>query len=101
MDKIEKFFKPLFLLAAVVWIALAATHTLNNNQLFVYLGCLSILIGLRNILILNVSYRTNQFHEKIQNYIERYGFRQGIIRYAIFMVLIYLIFGLGLIIIFI
>lgn len=97
MDLIEKIFKPMLTLAAFGWLVLAATHTLDNNQLLIYMGILSILMGIRNLLILNVSAKTNHYHEKIQNYVDRYGQKNGLIRYGVMLVGAYLVLGVILI----
>lgn len=97
MDMINKIFKPLYLLAAIGWLLLAAFHLLSTEGLLIYLGVMTIGIGIRNLVILNVSYKTNVVHEKIQSYINRYGIKKGLIYYGILMILLYIIFGLVLI----
>lgn len=99
MELIEKIFKPLLTLAAFVWLVLAATQTLNTNQLLIYMGVLSILMGIRNLLILNVSAKTKVYHEKIQNYVDCYGKHDGLIRYAVMLIGAYLVLGVILIVV--
>ena len=55
MELIEKFFKPLISIAAIVWFILAAFRLLSVEQLLIYVGVLSICMGIRNLLILNIS----------------------------------------------
>ena len=98
MDFIDKVFKPLLLLAVGAWMVLAITQTLTNSQLMIYAGILFVCMGLRNLLILNVSYRTKHFHEKIQAYIDQFGLKKGLIRYSIILVVTYLVLGILLII---
>lgn len=98
MDFIDKVFKPLLLLAVGAWMVLAITQTLTNSQLMVYAGILFVCMGVRNLLILNVSYHTKHFHEKIQAYIDQFGLKKGLIRYSIILVATYLILGILLII---
>lgn len=99
MELIEKFFKPLILIAAVIWFFLAAFRLLSVEQLLIYVGVLSICMGIRNLLILNISQRTGQLHRKIQFYVDQYGMRKGLIRYAVVLIGAYLIIGLVLIVI--
>lgn len=99
MEFIEKIFKPLILIAAVLWLGLAAFQVLPTNLLLVYVGVLSLLMGIRNLIILNISQRSGKLHDKIQFYVDRYGERDGIIRYAIMLIGVYLIIGLMLIVI--
>ena len=99
MELIEKVFKPLLTLAVLVWMVLAVTQTLNTAQLLIYAGVLSVLMGVRNLLILNISYRTNQYHEKIQAYVERFGLKTGLIRYSVILVGVYIVLGVLLIVI--
>ena len=98
MDLIEKLFKPLILLATVVWFVLAAFRILSVNELLIYVGVLSILMGVRNLLILNISQKSGHLHEKIQFYVDQYGMKKGLIRYAIMLVAVYLVLGLLLIV---
>ena len=98
MELIEKFFKPLILIAAVIWFFLAF-RLLSVEQLLIYVGVLSICMGIRNLLILNISQRTGQLHRKIQFYVDQYGMRKGLIRYAVVLIGAYLIIGLVLIVI--
>ena len=53
MELIEKIFKPLLTLAVLVWMVLAVTQSLTTAQLLIYVGVLSVLMGVRNLLILN------------------------------------------------
>lgn len=99
MELLEKLFKPLILLATVVWFVLAAFRLLPVNLLLVYVGILSILMGLRNLLILNISQRSGKWHEKIQFYVDQYGLRKGLIRYAIILIGAYLVIGILLIVV--
>lgn len=99
MNLLEKVFKPLILAAAVVWLVLAGFQLLPVNILLIYVGVLSVLMGLRNLLILNVSYRSGTLHPKIQFYVERYGKRTGLIRYAVVLIGVYLVLGLILIVV--
>ena len=98
MNLIEKCFKPIILVLAVIWIFCAATSMLSAAELLIYAGVLSLLMGLRNLLILNISARTGEYHPKIQTYIDRCGQRTGIIRYAVMLVGCYLVLGLFLIV---
>lgn len=99
MELIEKIFKPLILLATVVWFGLAAFRVLPVNQLLIYVGVLSILMGVRNLLILNVSQRSGKLHDKIQFYVDQYGLKKGLMRYAIMLIGVYLILGIVLIVV--
>lgn len=99
MELIDKFFKPFLSIAVLVWIVLAATQMLSTPQLLIYVGILSVLMGLRNLLILNVSYRTHHYHEKIQAYVDRFGLKTGLIRYSVVLVGAYLVLGVILIVI--
>lgn len=98
MELIEKIFKPLLLIATALWLILAAFQILSVDQLLVYVGVLSLLMGVRNLLILNISAKSGKLHEKIQFYVDRYGRRDGLIRYAIMLVGLYLVLGLLLIV---
>ncbi|MDO4281269.1 MAG: hypothetical protein Q4C56_06520 [Peptococcaceae bacterium] len=99
MDLIDKCFKPLILIAALVWMVMAATHSLSNAQLLIYIGVLSICMGVRNLLILNISYRTNHYHPKLAAYVDRFGVRTGLIRYGVLLVGAYLVLGVLLIVV--
>ena len=99
MELIEKFFKPLILIAAVVWFFLAAFRLLSVDQLLIYVGVLSICMGIRNLLILNISQRTGQLHQKIQFYVDQYGVKKGLIRNAVVLIGVYLIIGVLLIVV--
>lgn len=99
MELIEKVFKPLLTVAVLVWMVLAVTQTLNTAQLLIYAGVLSVLMGVRNLLILNISYRTNQYHEKIQAYVNQFGLKTGLIRYSVILVGAYIVLGVLLIVI--
>ena len=99
MELIEKVFKPLLTLAVLVWMVLAVTQTLNTAQLLIYAGVVSVLMGVRNLLILNISYRTNQYHEKIQAYVDSFGLKTGLIRYSVILVGAYIVLGVLLIVI--
>lgn len=99
MELIEKGFKPLLTVAVLVWMVLAVTQTLNTAQLLIYAGVLSVLMGVRNLLILNISYRTNQYHEKIQAYVNQFGLKTGLIRYSVILVGAYIVLGVLLIVI--
>ena len=87
------------LVAVLVWMVLAVTQTLNTAQLLIYAGVLSVLMGVRNLLILNISYRTNQYHEKIQAYVNQFGLKTGLIRYSVILVGAYIVLGVLLIVI--
>ncbi len=99
MEWIDKFFKPLLSIAVLVWMVLAVTQSLTTPQLLIYVGVLSVLMGVRNLLILNVSYRTNHYHEKIQAYVDRFGLKTGLIRYSVILVGAYIVLGVFLIVI--
>lgn len=99
MDFIEKVFKPLILLATIVWFVLAAFRLLDVPQLLIYVGVLSIAMGVRNLLILNISQRSGELHPKIQFYVDQYGLKKGLIRYAIVLIGVYLVVGLMLIVV--
>ena len=95
MELIEKLFKPLILVATLVWFVLAAFRILPVNQLLIYVGVLSILMGLRNLVILNIS---QKLHDKIQFYVDQYGLKKGLVRYAIMLIGVYLVLGFLLIV---
>lgn len=76
MELIEKLFKPLILVATLVWFVLAAFRILPVNQLLIYVGVLSILMGLRNLVILNISQKSGKLHDKIQFYVDQYGLKK-------------------------
>lgn len=99
MDFIEKVFKPLILLATIVWFVLAALKIFDVPQLLIYVGVLSIAMGVRNLLILNISQKTGELHPKIQFYVDQYGLRKGLIRYSIVLIAVYLVVGLLLIVV--
>ena len=99
MEFLEKIFKPLILLATVVWVILAGFQLLSVEQLLVYVGVLSLRMGVRNLLILNISQKSGHMHEKIQFYIDRYGMRKGLIRYAVVLIGVYLVVGVVLIVV--
>ena len=86
MELIEKLFKPLILVATLVWFVLAAFRILPVNQLLIYVGVLSILMGLRNLVILNISQKSGKLHDKIQFYVDQYGLKKGLVRYAIMLI---------------
>lgn len=98
MELIEKLFKPLILLATVIWFVLAAFRILPVNQLLIYVGVLSILMGLRNLVILNISQKSGKLHDKIQFYVDQYGLKKGLVRYAIMLIGVYLVLGFLLIV---
>ena len=94
MELIEKLFKPLILVATLVWFVLAAFRIL----LLIYVGVLSILMGLRNLVILNISQKSGKLHDKIQFYVDQYGLKKGLVRYAIMLIGVYLVLGFLLIV---
>lgn len=98
MELIEKLFKPLILVATLVWFVLAAFRILPVNQLLIYVGVLSILMGLRNLVILNISQKSDKLHDKIQFYVDQYGLKKGLVRYAIMLIGVYLVLGFLLIV---
>lgn len=97
MEILDRFFKPFLLVATMIWVALAGFHLMSTEGLLIYLGVMIICVGIRNLIILNISYRTNVLHEKIQSYVTRYGYKKGIIYYGILLILLNFVLGIILI----
>lgn len=98
MEKFDLVFRQLIIVGGVLWLGAAAMQLLGQDTLMVILGVLSILLSVKNIVILNVSARSGNLHPKIKQYEEMYGDRKGLLRYAIVNVLAFLIIGILLIV---
>lgn len=98
MEKFDKIFRQFIMVAGILWLGAAAMHLLEQNMLFILLGALSVLLSVKNIIILNVSSRTGNLHPKIEEYVSSNGLKKGLLYYGVFNVLTFLVLGIILIV---
>ena len=94
----HKYSQKFVILAALVWAVLAFFRLIPLRYIYVYFGAIVLYLGIQNMIILNLAVRQNKLPEKIKHYQERFGEKNGVIFYALFSVLMFIIFGIIIII---
>lgn len=90
----EKITKIILYLGIAIWLVLAAFHLASYETLYALLGVLVLLLAGKNIYFLYQSRNGTDMHIKIQECVNRMGYRNGIIYYVTFMIGVFLIVGI-------
>ncbi len=90
----HKYSQKFILLAVVVWAIIAFLNLLPLRYIYVYFGAIVLYLGIQNMIILNLSLKQDELPDKIKHFQEKFGDKNGIIFYAVFSVLMFIIFGL-------
>lgn len=90
----HKISQKFILLAALIWAIIAFFRLIELRYIYVYFGILVLYIGIQNIIILNLGVRKGEIPAKITHYQERFGEKNGIIFYALFSIVLFLVLGI-------
>ena len=89
----HKISQKFILLAALIWSIIAFFRLIELRYIYVYFGILVLYIGIQNIIILNLGVKKGEIPAKITHYQEKFGEKNGIIFYALFSIVLFLVFG--------
>lgn len=82
-----------FILAIAIWVVCAAFNLLTLSQLYLYLGVAAVFLGVKNMVLLNLSQRSGRPHPKMDALMMRYGKQRGILYFALFFIVLFLLIG--------
>lgn len=94
----EQWTKGLFYIGIIAWGIAASFHLVSTPTLYLFLGLLILMVGLKNAYLLYQAHRKGNIHIKIRTMMDRMGERQGMLYYATFMVALFLVAGLLLVV---
>lgn len=90
---IEKWTKGVFYIGVIIWLGLAVFHVVSQPMLYLILGVLILVVGLKNAVLLYRAGCGGEVHVKIWTLMDRMGDRNGLLYYATFMVALVLLGG--------
>lgn len=90
----HKISQKIILLAALIWAVIAFFQLIPLRYIYVYFGALVLYIGLQNMIILNLGVKKGEIPAKITHYQERFGEKNGVIFYALFSIVMFIVFGI-------
>ncbi len=94
----EKITKMILYLGIAFWLILAAFRLVSYETLYTILGVLVLFLAGKNIYLLYQSRDGVNMHIKVQECVNRMGYRNGIIYYVTFMIGIFLLVGVLLVV---
>jgi len=89
----HKYSQKIIYLAAIVWAISAFFKLMSLKYLYIFFGAIVLYVGIQNMIILNLGIKRGQIPEKIVHYQNRLGEKNGILFYAVFSVLMFILFG--------
>ena len=94
----QKYTQKLIMLLGLLWFIVALCTRLgvlniSLSTLYITFGGLVCLLGIQNLIALNVAAKNNTVPAKVTYYEKRFGKKYGLVYYAILSVGVYILFG--------
>jgi len=93
MEKYQQISSKIIIGLSALWLILVITKSMSIGLSYMYLGGLGILIGIQNIILLNISQRTGKLPKKILVIAESRGTNSAIKSFVAINILLYMIVG--------